>query len=237
MKISLIVPAYNEEKYIGNCLSSIEKYGKDLFEVIVINNASTDKTSKIIEAFPNVRLINETKKGLPFARNRGLSEARGDIVAFVDADTMIKKGWVDRIKKEFEKDEKLAYISGPYVYYDFSLILKLLTWFVYIFIAYPSYIFAGYMATMGNFAARKSFMNNVGGFDNNIVFHGDDTDISRKLHKIGKTKFSLSFYLPSSARRLKGEGYIITVYQYIANFLCIVFKNKPPKNGDYTEIR
>lgn len=237
MKISLIVPAYNEEKYIGNCLSSIEKYGKDLFEVIVINNASTDNTSKVVENFPNVRLINETKKGLPFARNRGLSEAKGDIVAFVDADTMIKKGWVDRIKKEFEKDEKLAYISGPYVYYDFSLILKLLTWFVYIFIAYPSYIFVGYMATMGNFAARKSFMNNVGGFDNTIIFHGDDTDISRKLHGIGKTKFSLSFYLPSSARRLKGEGYIITVYQYIVNFLCIVFIKRPQKNADYIEIR
>jgi len=147
------------------------------------------------------------------------------------------KEHIDRIKKEFERDKKLACISGPYVYYDFSLILKLLTWFVYTFIAYPAYFFVGYMATMGNFAARKSLMNDVGGFNNNIIFHGDDTDISRKLHRIGKTKFSLSFYLPSSARRLKGEGYIKTIYQYFMNFLCIVFKNKPPKNGDYTEIR
>ena len=124
MKISLIIPAYNEEKYIKDCLLSIQKHGEGLFEVIVINNASTDATASIVKEFKNIKLVNENKKGLPFARNRGLAEANGEIVAFIDADTKIPKGWVKKIEKAFKKNDKLVSISGPYIYYDLSLFHK-----------------------------------------------------------------------------------------------------------------
>jgi glycosyltransferase involved in cell wall biosynthesis len=236
MKISLIIPAHNEEKYIRDCLLSVEKNGKDFFEVIVINNASNDKTSEIVKTFSFVRLINEPRKGLPITRNRGLKEAKGDILAYADADTKIPKGWVKRIIKEFQKDEKMVSMSGPYIYYDVSMFQKFLVWMYWIILAWPSYFFTGYMSVLGNFVARKTALEKIGGFSENVIFYGDDTDISKKLHKIGRVKFFQTFYMLSSARRLKHEGVLITAYRYIINFLWIVFKDKP-KTKTYNDIR
>lgn len=236
MKISLIIPAHNEEKYIKDCLLSIEKNGRELFEVIVIDNASTDKTSEIVKDFSFVRIVHETQKGLPFARNRGIKEAKGDIIAYIDADTKMPKGWVSKIIKEFQKDKKMVSLSGPYIYYDVSFFQKIFVWIYWIILAWPSYLFIRYMSVLGNFVARKDALEKVGGFNQDIVFYGDDTDISKKLHKIGKVKFSNAFYMLSSARRLNGEGTLITAYRYIINFLWIVFKNKP-KTKIYKDIR
>jgi glycosyltransferase involved in cell wall biosynthesis len=237
MKISLIIPAYNEEKYIKNCLLSVEKYGKEIFEVIVVNNRSTDNTALIVRDFKNVRLINEEKKGLPFARNTGLSHASGDIVAFIDADTMIKAGWVEKIIKEFTKDEKLVSLSGPYLHYDISIFGRFMTLVYLLILLWPGYLIMGYMVTLGNFATRKEAIDKIGGFNNKILFHGDDTYIAKELHKIGKVKYFLSLRLPSSGRRLLGEGYLRTTYNYAINFLWIVFKNKPNTNNEYKSIR
>jgi len=237
MKISLIVPAYNEERYIGDCLLSIQKYGKGLFEVIVINNNSTDKTSEIVKNFPEFRLVEEPRQGLPFARNRGLREARGDLVAFVDADTRIKEGWINKITEEFEKNKDTVCVSGPYVYYDTSIFEKFLVWIYLIILLWPAYFIMGYMAILGNFVARKTALEEIGGFDNNIIFYGDDVDIVKRLNNIGKTKFFLTFYLYSSARRLKAEGILAIAHNYIISYLWIVFKNKPKINTDYKSIR
>ena len=236
MKISLIIPAYNEEKYIKDCLLSIQKHGEGLFEVIVINNASTDATASIVKEFKNIKLVNENKKGLPFARNRGLAEANGEIVAFIDADTKIPKGWVKKIEKAFKKNDKLVSISGPYVYYDLPLFHKSLVWMYWIILGHPTYLITGYMAILGNFAAKKSALEKIGGFDEKILFYGDDTDISKRLHKIGKVKFSQRLYMLTSARRLKNEGIIKTALKYVINFLWIAFKNKP-KTNKYSNIR
>lgn len=236
MKISLIIPAHNEEKYIRDCLLSIEKNGKELFEVIVIDNVSSDKTSEIVKAFPFARVVYEPQKGLPFARNRGLKEAHGDIIAYVDADTKMPRGWVKKIIKEFQKDEKMVSMSGPYIYYDVSFFQKILVWMYWIILAWPSYFFIGYMAVLGNFVARKDALEKIGGFNEDVIFYGDDTDISKKLYKIGRVKFFQKFYMLSSARRLKHEGFLLTAYRYIINFLWIVFKNKP-KTKTYNNIR
>jgi len=237
MKVSLIIPAYNEEKYIEDCLLSIERYGNEFFEVIIINNNSNDKTSEIVKKFPKFKLINEPKQGLPFARNRGLREASGDIIAFIDADTRIKKDWVKKIIKEFKKDKDLVSISGPYFHYDISKFGQFLTWIYLFILLYPGYILIGYMATLGNFAARKEALDKIGGFNNKIIFHGDDTDIAKRLNKIGKVKYLLSLCLPSSGRRLKGEGFLTTVYNYGINFIWVSIKNKPKTNSVYKSIR
>lgn len=236
MKISLVIPAYNEEKYIKDCLLSVQKNGNDFFEVIVINNASTDKTAEIVNSFKNVILINEERKGLPFARNRGLHEAKGDLVAFVDADTKIPKNWTKKIINKFSKNDKIVSISGPYIYYDVSIFHKTLIWIYWILLSHPSYLITGYMAVLGNFVAKKSSLEKIGGFNENVAFYGDDTDISKRLSKIGKVKFYQSFYMFTSARRLKGEGFMKTAYNYVTNFLWIVFTNKP-KTNDYNNIR
>ncbi len=235
MKISLIIPAYNEEKYIEECLLSVQKNGDQLFEVIVINNASTDRTAIIVKKFPNVRLINEEKRGLPFARNRGIAEAKGDILAFIDADTKLPPNWVKQIISTLE-DKNTISLSGPYIYFDFSFIKKFFVWMYWLILAWPTYLITGYMSVLGNFVVRKSAIKKIGGFNNEILFYGDDTDIAKRLSHLGKVKFSLSFIMYTSARRLKGEGIMSTAYKYVVNFLWIVFINKP-KTTEHANIR
>jgi glycosyltransferase involved in cell wall biosynthesis len=235
MKISLIIPAYNEEKYLGDCLKHILQNGTELFEIIVVDNASTDKTSEIAKTFPGVKVVREERKGLTKARQRGLLEASGDIVAYTDADTKMPKGWVEKIHKHFEKNENLVCVSGPGVYYDQSLLGKIIAW-LYWFIAYIIYLFVGYMVYGANFAAKKNALENIGGFDENIIFYGEDTNIARRLAEVGKVKFVLNFYIYNSARRAKGEGLAKLAIKYIINFISEVLRKKPA-TSEYKDIR
>ena len=114
MKISLIIPAYNEEKYIGECLKSIEQYGKDFFEVIVVNNASTDNTAGVCCEFPFVRVVDQPIQGLLWARQKGYEESKGDYLAYIDSDCRLDQSWYKKMTDEFTKNGKIISISGPY---------------------------------------------------------------------------------------------------------------------------
>src|SRR3989344_5411401 len=105
MKISVVIPAHNESKYIGRCLKSVFKYGhKYLYEIIVVDNASTDDTAVVALSFPGVRVVREEKKGITCARQKGLETATGDIIAYIDADTEISQNWFETIAAEVSKD-------------------------------------------------------------------------------------------------------------------------------------
>ena len=120
MKISFVIPAYNEEAYIGKCLESIlreTKCGLCDYEVIVVNNASTDKTREEAAKFPGVKIVEEKNKGLTRARQAGLNAAKGDILVYIDADTLAHKEWFEVLNREFSLDPELICFSGPYRYY------------------------------------------------------------------------------------------------------------------------
>lgn len=241
MKISLIVCAYNEEKWLHACLTcALQNKIPELFEVIVIDNASTDKTAAIalsfVNAFPLVRVVREEQKGLTKARARGLKEASGDILAYIDADTRMPPGWLQKIKNAFAKNPKLVALSGPYRYYDLSLWSEFLNNLYWTLFAYPTYFFTGYMLVGGNFAAKREALLEIGGFDASIDFYGEDTDIARRLSKIGKVKFTLLLPMPTSARRLKKEGLIQSTFVYAMNFFSEVLRKKP-FTKDYKDIR
>jgi len=236
MRISLVIPAYNEEKYIGRCLESVQKNGVGLFEIIVVNNASTDNTRAIAQSFTRVRVVDEPKKGVNRARQRGLAEARGDIVAFIDADTQMPRQWVARISQLFEKDKKLVCVSGPSIYYDLLRVGKITVWSFWLILAWPTYFITRYMAVAGNFAARKNALKSVNGFNQDIEFYGDDTEIAQRLCRVGKVKFMQRHYMYSSARRLKAEGMAKTAIRYTINFLSVALIKKPLTHK-YTDIR
>ncbi|XBS71452.1 glycosyltransferase family 2 protein [Acerihabitans sp. KWT182] len=123
MKLSLIIPAYNEELYLATCLRhAILDLKAHLqpgeFEVIVVNNASTDRTPAVAAEFDNVRLVYEPIKGLTRARQKGLESASGDILAYIDADTRMPAGWVGKVLAAYENDGSLVCVSGPYRYFD-----------------------------------------------------------------------------------------------------------------------
>ena len=89
--ISVIIPAYNAEKTLKNCLQSLEQQTFKDFEIIVVNDGSTDQTPKILTASdPKIKVINQKNAGAAAARNRGAKEAQGELIIFCDADLILK---------------------------------------------------------------------------------------------------------------------------------------------------
>ncbi len=117
LTVSVIIPAYNEEKRLGDCLKSILAQTEKPDEIIVVNNNSIDQTVKIAKSF-GAKVVNEHVQGMIPARNRGFNEATGDIIARTDADTRVPKNWIKRIKAGFEKDSDIVGISGPAKFYN-----------------------------------------------------------------------------------------------------------------------
>jgi len=233
--ISLVIPAYNEEKYIGTCLEHAIKYNNSAFqEIIVIDNASTDRTKEIASTYPQVKVFTENNKGVQYARQRGLNEAHGDIVAYIDADTRMHETWAPMILESFAKNQKQVCISGPYKYYDASTVTKIILFMCWWISAPLVSHMVGYSVLGGNFAAKRSALLTIGGFDTSIKFYGDDTNIARRLHPMGHVNFRMNFYIYSSCRRFKKEGLIRTNFNYVMNFIWQVVFHRSFSNNEYT---
>ena len=236
-KISLIIPAHNEEKYIGEALDHVLASGRGRFhEIIVIDNLSSDLTQHIALKRPGVRVVREDKKGLVMARQRGYLETTGDILAYVDADTHMPRDWYDKVVREFSKNEKTVCLSGPYIYHDIPKSHRFLVWLYWYLLGMPAYFIIGYMVTGANFAIRRSALDKMNGFDTRITFYGEDTNIARRASQHGKVKFKSNFPMYTSGRRLTGQGIFTTGRIYIINFLSEVFFKKPVSK-EYKDIR
>jgi len=118
--LSIIVCTYNREKYIGECLSRLAKQDIDqsTYEVLIINNQSTDHTQavidKIITQYPkiNFRSFIEENQGHTYARNRGIIEAKGNLLSFIDDDAFVQTDYCKEIIKFFKTHEKISAIGG-----------------------------------------------------------------------------------------------------------------------------
>jgi glycosyltransferase involved in cell wall biosynthesis len=241
MRMTIAIPAYNEQDYLPACLehvlAEIACSGMaESVEVLVVDNASTDNTNQIACAFSGVRVVRETTKGLTHARQRALIEANGDVLAFVDADTHMPAGWITRVLKTFDADRNVVCVSGPYHYYGASRVESVLIYLYWTCLAMPVYWLTRYMAVGGNFATRKDAIHQIGGFDLNISFYGEDTNIARRLAAVGKVKFLLRLTMPTSPRRLHAEGLWNTAFKYVANFLSEVIL-KRPVTSLYQDVR
>ncbi len=228
LSVSIVIPAYNEEGYLGECLESVVRFRSPrIKEIIVINNASTDRTAGIASAFEGVRVVDEPEKGLTRARARGLSEAQGDLIAFLDADTRIHEEWPKVIAARFSANPNLVCLSGPYEYYDLSGLQKAAAKQMqrYLYMSLSKTV--GYLILGGNFTAKKTALVAAGGFDKSIEFYGEDTDIARRLHKFGEVEFNNDFWVYTSGRRLKKHGTFRTLWEYGINYAWEIFFHRP----------
>ena len=244
MRISFVIPAYNEEHYLPQCLTAIHRELTRMpcdAEVVVVNNASTDRTGEVARAHTWVRVVDEPWKGMVRARHAGFVVASGDLIANIDADTMMPEGWLETVLAEFERDERLAALSGPFIYHDLSLFHRALTrvWYA---VAYLSHLInhhilrAGAMLQGGNFVVRRAHMEQIGGFDTSIEFYGEDTDVARRISKVGKVKWTFRLPMYASGRRIACEGMIATGLRYGSNYIYTLARGKPLSVA-YTDIR
>lgn len=234
--ISLVIPAYNEEYGIGACLEhAIKNSNGRFFEIIVVDNASTDRTAHIARLC-GATVVYESRKGITSARQRGLDEARGEWIAFIDADTRLPRGWVEKADQLLARHPNAASISGPYRYYDGTRLQRAIMGALWHLSVPPAYWLFGYALLGGNFIARRAALTAIGGFDRSIAFFGEDTDTARRLHAQGKALFKMNFYIYTSIRRLAEEGIIKTNYRYALNYLSEAILHRP-FTRQYRDIR
>lgn len=183
--VSVIVPVYNAEKMIGECISSLLNlnYDKKLIELIIVNNNSTDKTTEILNKYKDsITILEEPKKGPAAARNRGIVNAKFNKIAFTDADCIVDKDWIYNLigplnainvglvggrilsKSPANKIEKY----GEEIHNHEKAINKYI----------PPY------AVTMNWASRTSVLREMGFFNENLI-RGEDNDLSRRIYRAG----------------------------------------------------
>lgn len=243
MKLAFVIPAYNEQALIGECLASvlaeIRRSGRNC-DVLVVNNNSTDRTSEIAASY-GVHVVDEPQKGLVNARDAGFNHTDSELVANIDADTIVPPGWLDIVFSEFERDGKLVCLSGPYVYYDLSIenrflvgVFYNLTYLIYLITRFV--LRNGSVVQGGNFVFRRDAWIRAGGFNREIKFYGEDTDVAVRLSKVGKVKWTFRLKMKTSGRRLAEEGVLKTGLTYTLNFLWVTFAGKPATR-EHTDVR
>ena len=106
--LSIIIPTHNEEQDIQNCLKSLQSQLFKDFEIIIVDDGSTDKTIEILKTFPDVKIIKGQHKGPGFSRNLGAKEAKGEILIFVDADMTFDKSYLKNLTAPILKSDILG---------------------------------------------------------------------------------------------------------------------------------
>jgi glycosyltransferase involved in cell wall biosynthesis len=242
LRISVIVCAHNEEAHLAACLHSLLAQTRPPDELIVIDNASTDATAAIAAAIPSVRVVCEPRKGLVTARETGRREARGNVLAYVDADCRAPLAWLARVARHFERDASLVALSGPYRYYDWDFFGRALIRAYDVTLAPATQVLVKHILRLGtifyggNFAVRRSALDAIGGFDTSIEFHGEDTNLGRRLFAVGKVALKYDCYLYTSARRFVAMGKGAVIRLYVRNFTSELLYRRP-KDTTHVDVR
>ena len=194
MNVSIVVPVRNNEEMIGDCIESLlaQDFPKDDYEIIVVDNNSTDKTAETIKRY-HVKYLFEEKIGASFARNTGIKNSSGEIVAFTDSDCIADRKWLREIVKGFKKDNA-ACVGGEILGYTpaKTAVEQFLNTIDYLSQhkrfnergeqeengEFPVY------SPTGNVAYKRDILVEVEMFDTNIN-SGEDTDLSWRVQWAG----------------------------------------------------
>lgn len=238
VKYSIVVCTYNGEKIIEECLQSLlsQNIPKDKYEVIVVNDGSTDNVEEVVRRFmrnhTNARLIScASHKGLSAARNLGWKEAKGDFVFYIDDDAVADEDWVTRVAGDYTDD--VAGVGGysrPYSANKFSLYEQART-----FVTYGLHAEKVDGAGGLNMSFRKEVLREIGGFDPRFTSVADDADINRRLTILGyrlKVVPSISVrhrgpkglwdFCVTKFKRGKGNYLFLKKYSLVRPFLDVV---------------
>ena len=182
MHISVVIPAYNEERYIRKCLESLSKQTVQPFEIILVDNNCTDKTLEIAKEF-DVTIIHEKKQGMIFARNAGYDFAKGTVIARTDSDTMVPPDWIEKITNHFDKED-IEGLAGIVSIQDWPVRTG---WLSRIFLDVASMLAMGRQLMIGpNMALTKKTWHAIREkVCNDETRVHEDFDIALNIHKIG----------------------------------------------------
>ena len=180
MKVSVIIPAYNASKTIDLCLATILKQDFSDYEVIVVDDGSSDDTRERVKKYP-VKLISRAHRGTPAARNAGVKVSKGDVLVFVDSDCVAKKDLIAKLIKPLE-DPKIGVTQAWWEVANKDKLLPALIFKTYEYftrnLKYPDFLWS-YC-----FAIRKELLQKLGMFDITHI-RSEDAVFSHKVIKKG----------------------------------------------------
>ncbi len=184
-RVSVVVCAYNAERTMDACLASLEKLSYPDYEVIVVNDGSTDRTLEISEGYPDCRIISQENKGLSVARNVGAEAATGEIVAYTDSDCVADPDWLNYLVGTMVEKGVVACGGPNFSPAETSLVPEA----VAVSPGAPCHVLlddeiAEHIAGC-NMAFRRDVLLSIGGFDPIFRAAGDDVDICWRLQDAG----------------------------------------------------
>jgi glycosyltransferase involved in cell wall biosynthesis len=211
MKISAIIPAYNEEKMIKDAILSLkeQQFPKKDFEIVVIDDGSSDRTSEIAKKYAD-KVVKQKNSGPYIARNRGAKIAKGEILVFIDADTRVEKNFFKEIMRTM-MDEKI--VGGQpivrisdcnlFVNFTYNFCQNIVQWII------QSLGMKKLVLLTACCFYRKKILLEEKGF-RKFVF--DDTEMSFRMIKNGKFKFLKRTHAKTSGRKMNSFGMIKSLY-------------------------
>lgn len=214
LRISIVIPVYNEQEHLAACLNAIAKQNLLPFEVIVADNNSTDRSREIARSFSFTTVISVPKQGVVYARDAGFNLARGNIIGRIDADTILPPDWTTRLVEIFASEDIEA-VSGRLHFYDIglsSLIDKTETYWCN-WIAQKMSVNNRVFLLGANMAIRRAAWQKVKpNLCHNKRYH-EDLDLALHLSEFGlKVSYSPMLLANMSARRI--DSGLIKLWNY-----------------------
>jgi len=231
--VSVIIPALNEEKYLLRCLKSlVSQPGKETFEVIVVDGGSEDGTVQVARQYAD-KVVVQPVRPVGAARNVGVKHARGNILAFIDADTMVCKSWLEQLRRGFYSEPSIVGMTGPTLPYEGTKLDGLVYQIATGYCQRLSFKLGIPHVAGFNCAYRRETFLNTGGFDENRQL-SEDVILSLRMRHHGKFLFNSGMIAYTSLRRIRKYGYpYLTTYYMINGFMMLLLK----RTLGYPEVR
>jgi glycosyltransferase involved in cell wall biosynthesis len=207
LSLSLVIPAYNEESHLAACLDAVSRQTVMPSEVIVVDNNSTDRTAEIAGSYPFVRVVNESRQGIVYARNAGFDAARSDIIGRIDADTIIPADWTQHVLEFFaEPAHAQTAWSGRGIFRDVPL-PRLVGWAYELIAFYMNHLLVGHYTLWGsNMAVWQRDWRTVRGHVSMRTGIHEDLDVAMHLHAAGvQISYDRSIQTDNLLRRVRDE--------------------------------
>lgn len=237
-KISVVIPAINEEKIIKEAIERLRKQDmpREEFEIIVSDNGSTDRTSEEARKAGADKVVFQPNRGTNFVRQKGFESAEADIIAFLDADNAPPNDWLTKAYARLKNNPRIGLLSGPYEYADAGPLFRIIS-LIYQSVIIPIgaavigalFFEKGALALGGNMIIRRKALEDIGGFDTAITFWGDDADTAIRITRSGvKAVYDPFFTVRSSTRRFNKRGLFATIFGYMKAYVK-AYKRKEMK--------
>lgn len=228
--VTIVIPAYNEEKCIGATITAALQQTYPSIKVIVIDNNSSDTTAAVVEQYAQkdtrVQLLRESRQGLIFARQCGIDHVESELFAQLDADCLPPKTWIAHAVAYFE-DTRVTGVTGPYYYYDAPWYLRYIVLGIQVlFFGVTSWwvqrLKRGAVLLGGNAVMRTEVLRAVGGYNLNLNFYAEDSDTGAKLARSGRVLYRINLLILTSARRFKDVGFWSVMKKYRKAFITVI---------------